>query len=172
MPLPHAVITHDSTATTTSEFNQHNLTLPANMSSWYAVFGYRSGVKISTDATGSMHAAEHWISFDDKQFLGLFSGAIYGAMVLSKQFSGAIESTKDGLKKRGLDITENGLSVKTEKRLERDDYIDGTGRNLVDALKVASFGSPENQRAAVPDTIGQGYAPPGTRHRASLSKKH
>ncbi|QRW23017.1 hypothetical protein RhiXN_08053 [Rhizoctonia solani] len=112
-------------------------------------------------------------------FLGLFSGAIYGAMVLSKQFSGAIESTKDGLKKRGLDITENGLSVKTEKRLERDDYIDGTGRygtvsfrNLVDALKVASFGSPENQRAAVPDTIGQGYAPPGTRHRASLSKKH
>ncbi|CCO31532.1 hypothetical protein BN14_05577 [Rhizoctonia solani AG-1 IB] len=93
-------------------------------------------------------------------------------MVLSQQFSGAVESTKDGLKKRGLDITENGMSVKTEKRLERDDYIGGTGRNLVDALKATSFGSPENQRASVPDTVGQGYAPPGTRHRASLSKKH
>ncbi|CAE6496359.1 unnamed protein product [Rhizoctonia solani] len=105
-------------------------------------------------------------------FLGLFSGAVYGAMVLSKQFSGAVESTKDGLKKRGLSITENGMSVKTEGRLDRDDYIGGTGRNLVDALKATSFGSPDNQRAAVPDTIGQGYAPPGTRHRSSLSKKH
>ncbi|KAH7325190.1 hypothetical protein B0J17DRAFT_682545 [Rhizoctonia solani] len=105
-------------------------------------------------------------------FLGLFSGVVYGAMVLSKQFSGAVESTKDGLKKRGLSITENGMSVKTEGRLDRDDYIGGTGRNLVDALKATSFGSPDNQRAAVPDTVGQGYAPPGTRHRSSLSKKH
>ncbi|CAE6411468.1 hypothetical protein ACGC1H_003139 [Rhizoctonia solani] len=104
-------------------------------------------------------------------FLGVFSGAIYGAMVFRKQISGALESTKDGLKKRGLDITENGMSVKTEKRFDRDDYIGGTGRNLVDALKATSFGSPDN-RAAVGDMIGQGHAPPGTRHRSSLSKKN
>ncbi|CUA67880.1 hypothetical protein RSOLAG22IIIB_07573 [Rhizoctonia solani] len=104
-------------------------------------------------------------------FLGLFSGAIYAAMVFRQQLSGAVESTKDGLKKRGLDITENGVSVKTEKRLDRDDYIDGTGRNLVDALKATSFGAPDH-RAAVGDMIGQGHAPPGTRHRSSLSKKN
>ncbi|CAE6429189.1 unnamed protein product [Rhizoctonia solani] len=126
-----------------------------------------------------------------------------GAMVFRKQLSGAVESTKDGLKKRGLSITENGMSVKTEKRLDRDDYIGGTGRlkkrglditengmsvktegrlerddyigdvgrNLVDALKATSFGAPDN-RAAVSDMIGHGRAPPGTRHRSSLSKKN
>ncbi|CAE7180725.1 unnamed protein product [Rhizoctonia solani] len=104
-------------------------------------------------------------------FLGVFSGVIYGAMVFSKQLSGAVESTKDGLKKRGLDITENGMSVKTEGRLERDDYIGDVGRNLVDALKATSFGAPDN-RAAVSDMIGHGRAPPGTRHRSSLSKKN
>ncbi|KAF8597400.1 hypothetical protein BDV93DRAFT_610413 [Ceratobasidium sp. AG-I] len=102
-------------------------------------------------------------------FLGIFGGVIYAAIALNKQFSGAVESTKDGLKKRGLDITETGVSVKTDKRLDRSDYLAATQRNLVGALKGATYGSPDNQKA-VPE-VGHGYAAPGTRHRASLSKK-
>ncbi|QRW10199.1 hypothetical protein RhiLY_09198 [Ceratobasidium sp. AG-Ba] len=102
---------------------------------------------------------------------GMFGGAIYVAIVLKEQFSGAVDRWLYSLKKRGLDITENGLSVKTEKRLDRTDYIGATQKNMVDALKAASFGSPENQKSAVPDTLGQGYAAPGTKHRGSVSKK-
>ncbi|KAG9080259.1 hypothetical protein FRC06_006860 [Ceratobasidium sp. 370] len=100
---------------------------------------------------------------------GLFGGVIYAAKLLSKQFSGAVDSTKDSLKKRGLDITETGMSVKTDKRMDRTDYIGATQKNMVDALKAASFGSPQNQKA-VPESLGQGYAAPGTRKR-SVSKK-
>ncbi|KAG8789312.1 hypothetical protein FRC12_013666, partial [Ceratobasidium sp. 428] len=103
-------------------------------------------------------------------FCAMFGGAIYAAMLLNKQFSGAVDSTKDSLKKRGLDISEHGLKVKTDKRMDHGDYIGATQKNLVGALKNASYGSPVNQKA-VPESLGQGYDAPGTRHRANSGKK-
>ena len=43
------------------------------------------------------------------------------------------------LSKKGLHITPSGLSVKTEKRFDREDYIDATQRGIMKTMKVASF---------------------------------
>lgn len=42
------------------------------------------------------------------------------------------------LKKRGLDITEAGVSVKTNKRLDRDDYLAATGRCVNKSIAAAA----------------------------------
>lgn len=44
------------------------------------------------------------------------------------------------LGKKGLHITPSGLSVKTDKRFDREDYIDATQRGIIKTMGAASFG--------------------------------
>jgi hypothetical protein len=44
------------------------------------------------------------------------------------------------LKTRGVDISDRGVKVKTNKRFDRDDYVDATQRSFIKAMGAASFG--------------------------------
>jgi len=72
--------------------------------------------------------------------IAVFGGVIYGILKLSGSVSEGVKSTKDKLKERGYDISGKGVSVKTSKRLNREDYVDATQRGIIRALEASSFG--------------------------------
>lgn len=59
------------------------------------------------------------------------------------------------LKKKGLHITDSGVSVKTDKRFDREDYIDATQRSFIKTMSAASFGQVDEQGNHI-----QGTTPP------------
>ncbi|KAF8980666.1 hypothetical protein BDQ17DRAFT_1380486 [Cyathus striatus] len=73
-------------------------------------------------------------------FIGIVGGSIYGVMYVIKAVSSGIESTKENLKKQGLEVSGSGVSIKTSRRFDRENYIDATQRGIVKALDSASFG--------------------------------
>lgn len=78
----------------------------------------------------------------------IVGGVIYGILFIMKQISQGVESTKEKLKDRGLTISDKGVSVKTSKRFDREDYVDATQRGLVKAMNAASFGNPEKNHSS------------------------
>ncbi|EDR02242.1 uncharacterized protein LACBIDRAFT_309891 [Laccaria bicolor S238N-H82] len=82
----------------------------------------------------------NWIDF-----LSLFAtiavvgGVVYGVIYIIEQVTTRIESTKENLKAKGLDISHTGVSVKTQKRFDREDYVDATQRGLVKVVNASSF---------------------------------
>ncbi|KAF9220632.1 hypothetical protein BS17DRAFT_882302 [Gyrodon lividus] len=73
-----------------------------------------------------------------------FVGTIIGIIYIVKQISSGIQSTKQSLENKGISISDKGVSVKTQKRFDRDDYVDATQRGFVKALGAASFGPAGN----------------------------
>ncbi|KAF8995533.1 hypothetical protein BDQ17DRAFT_1365408 [Cyathus striatus] len=73
-------------------------------------------------------------------FIGIVGSSIYGVMYVMRVVSTGIESTKENLKKQGLEVSGSGVSIKTSKRFDRENYIDATQRGIVKALDSASFG--------------------------------
>jgi len=57
-----------------------------------------------------------------------------------RSVSQGVESAKEGLKTKGVHITDKGVSVKTSKRFDREDYVDATQRGIVKAMGASSFG--------------------------------
>jgi len=66
-------------------------------------------------------------------------GVVVGIIFVVQQVQGAVAQTKESLKKKGLNITDTGVSVKTDKHLDREDYLDATQRNMVKAFQNSSF---------------------------------
>ncbi|KAG5645325.1 hypothetical protein DXG03_006514 [Asterophora parasitica] len=60
--------------------------------------------------------------------LCIAAGIIYGILFISKQITQSFENTKDHLKNKGLTISHKGVSVKTARRFDREDYVDATQR--------------------------------------------
>ncbi|KAJ3919576.1 hypothetical protein F5877DRAFT_2536, partial [Lentinula edodes] len=50
-------------------------------------------------------------------------------------------SQTNRLKEKGYEISDKGMSVKTSKRMNREDYVDATQRGLIRAMGASSFGS-------------------------------
>lgn len=71
--------------------------------------------------------------------IGVFGGTIYGVAYAVKQISQSIKSTKENLKTQGYDISHKGVSIKTSKRFDRQDYIDATQRGMLKTMTAASF---------------------------------
>ncbi|CAK5279391.1 unnamed protein product, partial [Mycena citricolor] len=71
--------------------------------------------------------------------ISVFAGIVYGALLLVRSVSQGIESAKEGLKNKGMLVTDKGVEVKTSKRFDREDYVDATQRNFVKAVNAASF---------------------------------
>ncbi|KAH7912100.1 hypothetical protein BJ138DRAFT_1149154 [Hygrophoropsis aurantiaca] len=69
-----------------------------------------------------------------------FVGAVLGVIYIAKQITAAIQSTKATLEEKGIAISDKGVSVKTSRRLERDDYVDATQRGFVKAFNASTFG--------------------------------
>jgi hypothetical protein len=121
----------------------------------------------------------------------VIGAAIWGITIASKQIKESVQTTKekcvdlacfrllyinsDGvhrLKSKGLDITGEGISVKTSRRFDRGDYVDATQRcehypssstqgltlythrGFIKAMNASSFGS------STPDSPGPGNTSP------------
>ncbi|KAF7354867.1 hypothetical protein MSAN_01401200 [Mycena sanguinolenta] len=72
--------------------------------------------------------------------LSIFGGIAYVVLLVARSVSQGVESAKEGLKTKGVHITDKGVSVKTSKRFEREDYVDATQRGIVKAMGASSFG--------------------------------
>ncbi|KAJ7638361.1 hypothetical protein FB45DRAFT_826716 [Roridomyces roridus] len=93
--------------------------------------------------------------------VAVFGGIIYAILLVSRSVDQGVQSAKEGLKTKGLHITDQGLSVKTSKRFDREDYVDATQRGFVKAVNASSFrkgGANESPNASQsslsPDTAG------------------
>lgn len=93
--------------------------------------------------------------------LSILIGVVFAIITISEKVQGAVQSTKASLNDRGVDISASGMSVKTNKNISREDYLDATQRGIINTMKAASFGAPEHQRSlsdidkhrkAAPDT--------------------
>ncbi|KAL0947949.1 hypothetical protein HGRIS_010578 [Hohenbuehelia grisea] len=83
--------------------------------------------------------------------LSFLGAVIYGVIFVSKQVSQGVESTKEALKEKGLHISDKGVSVKTSKRFDREDYVDATQRGIIKAMGAASFGNQNGAKSPVLD---------------------
>jgi len=60
-------------------------------------------------------------------------------LLVVRSVSQGVESAKEGLKTKGVHITDKGVSVKTSKRFDREDYVDATQRGLLKAVNASTF---------------------------------
>ncbi|KAI0739916.1 hypothetical protein C8Q80DRAFT_1274940 [Daedaleopsis nitida] len=105
--------------------------------------------------------------------LSFLGGIVYVFVNAKKAVSGAVESTKGSLKNRGLNVSANGLSVKTDKRFDREQYLDATQRGFIKAFNASSGGNQD--RDAPPEaTVGKKSSLRGRkilgRHSETLDK--
>lgn len=70
----------------------------------------------------------------------LFVGTVLVITYVVRQISTSIQSTKESLKTRGISISKEGVSVKTDKRFDRERYLDATQRGIIKAMGASSFG--------------------------------
>ncbi|KAF9232173.1 hypothetical protein BU15DRAFT_55274, partial [Melanogaster broomeanus] len=75
----------------------------------------------------------------------IFVGTILGVVYVVKQVSSGVKSTKESLESKGIRISDKGVSVKTQKRFDREDYVDATQRGCIKALNAASFGPADDE---------------------------
>ncbi|KAF7330864.1 hypothetical protein MVEN_02425900 [Mycena venus] len=66
--------------------------------------------------------------------VSVFGGIIYVVLLVVQSISQGVESAKEGLKSKGVHITDKGVAVKTSKRFDREDYVDATQRGIVKAM--------------------------------------
>ncbi|KAF8962861.1 hypothetical protein BDZ97DRAFT_1920196 [Flammula alnicola] len=71
--------------------------------------------------------------------IGVFAGVIYAIIFVTKTINEGVASTQESLKSKGLHVTSSGVSIKTSKRFDREDYVDATQRGVVKAMQSASI---------------------------------
>ncbi|KAJ7667533.1 hypothetical protein DFH06DRAFT_1469489 [Mycena polygramma] len=71
--------------------------------------------------------------------VSVFAGAVYVVLLVVRSVSQGVESAKEGLKTKGVHITDKGVAVKTSKRFDREDYVDATQRGIVNVVNASSF---------------------------------
>ncbi|KIM63310.1 hypothetical protein SCLCIDRAFT_56973, partial [Scleroderma citrinum Foug A] len=67
-------------------------------------------------------------------------GTVLAVIYVVRQISASMQSTKESLKTRGISISKEGVSVKTDKRFDREHYLDATQRGIIKAVGASSFG--------------------------------
>ncbi|EJF59435.1 hypothetical protein DICSQDRAFT_138567 [Dichomitus squalens LYAD-421 SS1] len=53
----------------------------------------------------------------------------------------SLTASYSSLKGKGVDVSQNGLSVKTDKKLDREQYLDATQRGFIKAFNASSGGN-------------------------------
>ncbi|KAH8828392.1 hypothetical protein DL96DRAFT_1603065 [Flagelloscypha sp. PMI_526] len=71
--------------------------------------------------------------------IGTIAGIAFIALYVYNGIQNGLNETKNRLAERGVDISKGGMSVKTNKRMDREDYLDSTQRGLMNAYKNASI---------------------------------
>jgi len=72
--------------------------------------------------------------------LGVLGGSVAVILFIVKRFTEFTNTTKEKLKSRGYEISDQGVAVHTERRLDREDYIDKSRGGLVKAFNASSYG--------------------------------
>ncbi|KAI6165090.1 hypothetical protein EDD17DRAFT_1419522, partial [Pisolithus thermaeus] len=70
----------------------------------------------------------------------VFVGTILAVIYSARKFTSTVAATKESLKNRGISVSDRGVSIKTDKRLDMEDYVDATQRGMIKVLDAASFG--------------------------------
>jgi len=70
--------------------------------------------------------------------LAILGGILYLVFHTNKAMNGAVRTAKEKLESKGLHVSSTGVAVKTEKRFDREAYMDATQRGLVRALHASS----------------------------------
>ncbi|KAF7297297.1 hypothetical protein MIND_00962900 [Mycena indigotica] len=71
--------------------------------------------------------------------IAVFGVIIYIVLSIVQGVSQGVENAKEGLKTKGVHITDKGVAVKTSKRFGREDYVDATQRGIVNIVNASSF---------------------------------
>ncbi|KAF5375915.1 hypothetical protein D9615_008186 [Tricholomella constricta] len=134
----------------------------------------------------------NWIDFFSLVLtLIIAGGVIYGILFISKQITQRMESTKEKyafsppsavcipliisvppparLKNRGLTVSNKGVSIKTSKRFDREDYMDATQRGVVKAFGASTFGSHGNESG--PSKVQRQVSSPSLKSSSSGEEK-
>ncbi|KAJ7047851.1 hypothetical protein C8F04DRAFT_24049 [Mycena alexandri] len=97
--------------------------------------------------------------------VAVFGGVIYIILSIVRGVSQGVESAKEGLKTKGVHITDKGVSVKTSKRFDREDYVDATQRGIMKTMNASSF----RKGGAVHDPSEGHLSPPSLQSSPSSS---
>ncbi|KAG9024676.1 hypothetical protein FS842_005427 [Serendipita sp. 407] len=79
--------------------------------------------------------------------LSILVGIVFAIITVSGKVQEAVKSTQASLNDKGVNLSASGMSVKTDKNISREDYLDATQRGIINTMKAASFGAPDNQRS-------------------------
>ncbi|KAF7320939.1 hypothetical protein HMN09_00180600 [Mycena chlorophos] len=71
--------------------------------------------------------------------IAVFGGIIYVVLLVVRGVSQGVENAKEGLKTKGVHITDKGVALKTDKRFDREDYVDATQRGLINVVNASSI---------------------------------
>ncbi|KAI3615118.1 hypothetical protein WG66_016876 [Moniliophthora roreri] len=103
------------------------------MANWFDIVSFLAvGV---LNVGGSSDLTLGWL----EQTAVFFGAVIYGIVFVIRSVTESLESTKEKLKEKGYDISSGGVKVKTQKRFNREDYVDATQRQFVKAMEASSF---------------------------------
>jgi len=81
----------------------------------------------------------HWLDVISSVVgLVLFVTAVAGAIYVARAISNTIDKTKKSLTEKGVNVSASGISVKTNKHMTREDYLDATQRNVVKAIQTST----------------------------------
>ncbi|KAH9938814.1 uncharacterized protein BXZ73DRAFT_99875 [Epithele typhae] len=72
--------------------------------------------------------------------LAFFAGMGYMYLYMRNFWSGAVENTKGSLQDKGFSLSKSGVSVKTDKRFDHEQYLDATQRGFIKAFNASSAG--------------------------------
>ncbi|EIM84994.1 uncharacterized protein STEHIDRAFT_122917 [Stereum hirsutum FP-91666 SS1] len=97
---------------------------------------------------------------------GLLAGVAFAAVVGARRISEFTNQTKTSLKEKGWNISGEGVSVKTNKRLERSDYIDATQRGMMKVMDAATYGGTAQNAPGA----GEGAKPLNRTHSKTSSQ--
>jgi len=90
----------------------------------------------------------NWIDFI---FAGIIItiliGIAFAVVTITGKIQDTVKSTKASLNDKGVNLTASGISVRTDKQMDREAYLDATQRGAINVIKAASFGVPEAKRS-------------------------
>lgn len=72
--------------------------------------------------------------------LAIVSGVVFVVLYINRGINNTLQTTKENLKSRGYNISSSGISIKTDKRLGHEEYLDATQRGLLRALGASTTG--------------------------------
>jgi len=88
--------------------------------------------------------ANSWFELLSSVFMtAIVLAIVIGAILVGRQVAKSVEDTKTNLRKQGINVSDSGMKIQTDKRYDREDYIDATRQAIVSGMdpmaKASSF---------------------------------